>query len=173
MVVILAGCDGTGKSTCFDKLRKSLDADFIKESYTKSFFEKKARAFYTASRVGDDRLLIYDRATILDDLVYDPVMINQPSRLIDTMGKGLISDILNKCLIIYFDLDDVVLTDRLELRGDDYIEAHHINKIKHSYDKVFEIFDVNREYLDTTGLSREEVFNKVKEIIKYEKLKDR
>lgn len=171
MVVILAGCDGTGKSTCFNKLKKSMDADFIKESYTKNIAEKTARALFTASITSNDRLTIYDRATLLDDLVYDPVMINQESQLIPSLGVDFISETLNKCMIIYFDLDDFVLTERLQQRGDDYIKAHQINKIKHSYDRVFEKLDINRVYLDTTNLSVDEVYRKVKGFIENEKFK--
>ena len=172
MVVILAGCDGTGKSTCFDKLRKSIDADFLKESYTSDILEKKAKALFTGSKTMSDRLTIYDRATILDDLVYDPVMLNQQSQLINVLGKKLISVILNRCMIIYFDLDNSALAERLQYRGDDYITSDKIKDIKNSYDKVFEDLDVNRIYLDVTNLSRDEVYNEVRRIIDSENFKN-
>ena len=173
MVVILAGCDGTGKSTCFDKLRKSIDANFIKESYVKDVDRKVSRVLFTASKIIDDDLTIYDRATLLDDLVYDPVMINQKSSLLDTFSKEEISGLLRRCLIIYFDVDDFELTKRIESRGDDYINVHQINKIKHSYQEVFDYFQISPIYLDATGLSEDVVFEITKGVIQqYEKTKN-
>ena len=173
MVVILAGCDGTGKSTCFNRLRESISANFIKESYVSSFEKRRIRALFTSSKITDGDLTIYDRATILDDLVYDPVMTNRESSLITAFGGGVISCLLNRCLIIYLDLDDCELTKRLESRGDDYVSAHQINKIKNSYKTIFERYNICHERVDVTGLSEDDVYNTVKGIIdKYEESKN-
>lgn len=175
MVVILAGCDGTGKSTCFNKLKQSVDANFIKESYTKDVEAKRLRALFTASKINDNDLTIYDRATVLDDLVYDPVIANQESMLVPMMGKGSLNLFLFGCLIIYFDLDDYEITRRLEKRKDDYITVHQVNKIKNSYQKVFNDFNLDPVKINVTGLSEDQVYEVVKEVIyrRYEEFKNR
>lgn len=172
MVVILCGCDGTGKSTCFSKLRESMNANFIKESYTSDESKKLLRSLYTSTRVDDHEITIYDRATILDDLVYQRVMANKESNLIFTVGVDTISSVLNRSVVIYFDLDDFALTERLLERGDDFITIHQVNKIKKSYNEIFKKFNINHITLDTTGLSEDDVYNKVKGIIENEKLKN-
>lgn len=173
MIVILAGCDGTGKSTCFKKLRQSsIEANFIKESYTDDGSSKTIRSLFVASKINDNDLTIYDRATILDDIVYEQVMANKVSDLLLTVGYENLTQTLNKCIIIYFDLDDVELTNRLTQRGDDYITVHQINKIKKCYKDTFKKLNINYINFNVTGLSEDDVANKVKEIIANEKSKN-
>jgi len=176
MVVILAGCDGTGKSTCFDKLRKSMNANFIKESYTNDDLVKFVRIQYTSAIARESDLTIYDRATILDDIVYSQVMANRyPSWLPEqgTRDYNQLIYTLDNCLIVYFNLDDAELQRRLDQRGDEYITPNQVNKIKYWYNRVFGLLGLTCKEIDVTGLSEDQVYYKVKEIIEaYEKFKN-
>ena len=172
MVIILAGCDGTGKSTCFKLLKEQMPGNFIKESYTDDVHVKHIRAEFLISKLNDKDLTVYDRATILDDLVYEYVMNNNRSYLYNLLGVPTIKEALRKSLIIYFELDEETLKNRLEIRKDDYIKAYQINKIKRFYEETFKNLNLNIRRLNVTGLSPEQVYNKVRRIIENEEFEN-
>ena len=173
MVIILAGCDGTGKSTCFKLLKETIPGNFIKESYTSNVNDKAIRALFTDTKTHDKDLTVYDRATILDDLVYEEVMCNSRSELYTRIGIKKLKMILDKCVIIYFDLDNYVLTERLQQRKDDYVKVSQVNKIKWCYEKVFSEMKLDIKKIDITGLTEKQVYSQVRRIIENEELEDR
>ena len=133
MIYILAGADGTGKSTVFEGLKKMLpDAIFIKESYTPSGEEKDARVRRVRQLLRCGKTVVYDRATVLDDFIYEPVMHKQTSRL-----ELYAMVLLDATTIIYFDCEPSVLEKRLESRGDEYVAASDIVPIQKQYEMFF------------------------------------
>lgn len=151
MLYIMAGVDGTGKSTCFDTLKRYLGnkAVFIKESYTPSVTERLDRVRKIAELAESDKVIIYDRATVLDDLVYEPVLQKKDSVLYETMYH-LVGHVLRKAKILYFTCEDIALKGRLEERGDEYVTFSDIGKIREKYDRVFEEFGIHPYVFDTT-----------------------
>lgn len=156
MLYIMAGADGSGKSTCFETLKRYLGnkAVFVKESYTPSVEERYARVRKIANLAKSDKVVIYDRATVLDDLVYEPVLQEKDSVLFkEPEIAELVDEVLRKAKILYFVCDDDVLKNRLEERGDEYVTFGDIINIKNSYDEVFQAFDIRPYVFDTTHTS--------------------
>lgn len=165
MVIILAGNECTGKSTIFNQLKKEYlpeNTSFIKESHTSDIFMKQMRAMYLAERCEVKCLTIYDRATVLDDLVYSQVMDEKPY----SNAKAKVHGLLSKCHIIYLDCDIEVLKERLRKRGDEYIEENQLKEIQRCYEGVFKKYRLDPIHIDTTGMSFGEVYDKVMEVVK-------
>lgn len=149
MLYIMAGADGSGKSTCFEMLKHYLGdkAVFIKESATSSLDEKIARVQRADALAASGELVIYDRATVLDDLIYEPIVRHKSSEL---LYNGTIWRILQHAKILYFTCEDEVLFERLKERGDDYVTAEMLPAIKDAYEKFFENEHLMPYRFDTT-----------------------
>lgn len=143
MVYIFAGVDGSGKSTCFEELRKMCKDEtgvvFIKESYTPSLEERIARFCKVADLLKANATIIYDRATILDDLVYSPLTDDQTSQLKELESYA---SVLQRCKIIHFECGEATLRQRLTERGDEFIRVDDIERIAESYEAVYERYDI-------------------------------
>lgn len=134
MIYILEGADGAGKSSVFQWLKEHLeDAVFIKESYTPSLEERKQRVNKFERLLQSGKTVVYDRATILDDYIYEPIMANAESQLDGSVTWPL----LKQATVIYFDCPVKVLAERLARRGDDYVEEYHLQSIVDAYEEVF------------------------------------
>lgn len=150
MVVILVGADGTGKSTCFAMLKKLFPyARFIKESHTKSEFEKLHNVERLIEHTRSSELIIYDRTVLLDDLVYSKIIDGKRSEFEDTAYVSY----LRKCLIINFTCTARVLEERLLERGDEFITPGQIENIVRSYKDVYQKYNLfgNVFTIDTTS----------------------
>ena len=135
MIYILAGPDGAGKSTVVEELKKTLkDVIFIKESYTPDVSERYDRLRKVKYLLNCGHDVVYDRATILDDFIYEPVIAKKESVLNNTDAI----DVLKQVTIIYFECNDSALQKRLSERGDDCITFEDISNIKKRYEKFFE-----------------------------------
>lgn len=135
MVYVIEGPDGVGKSTVMKALKKIMpEAVFVKESYTPSIDERIKRVGVFRDYLLSNKTVVYDRATVVDDFVYEPVVAKQKSHL----SEPVIQQLLHCATIVYIDCDVKILEKRLASRGDEYIEAHHVPLIKEQYEKFFE-----------------------------------
>lgn len=163
MVVILEGVDGCGKSTVFENLKKILgeSAYFFKESYPgDSLEERQSRLSNIRNFTRYPNLVIYDRATIVDDFIYNDVIACKPPML----KWEEVLPVLNDCLIIYLDCDQDTLVKRLRERGDEYINEHQIKQLIAKYDNL-SISIPNIEIIDVTNRTEEEVCDEVYDAI--------
>lgn len=167
MIIIFAGCDCTGKSTCFNLMNKSSYAAYKGSANS----DPKGALF----RLKYDLMLniraIHDRIPLIDDFVYSQIFSGKPSELMSEVNE--IKRVLKKCLVFYFDCDNQIIAKRMEERGDDYISASQIPEIKIAYKKTFNLLDIKPVVIDTTHLSPEEVKEKVEEVINEQKLEGR
>lgn len=139
MVVILEGIDGAGKSTVFEelKLRFGETATYIKESYPgKDPEERVRRLLLLESCIASKNLVIYDRSTCIDDLVYEPVIAGQAS-IFDSDWIGRLSSVLKKCLIIQFVVSSNLAAGRIKVRGDDYVTPEKLHDLHNQYQAVY------------------------------------
>ena len=151
MIYILAGPDGAGKSTVVEYLKTVLkDVIFIKESYTSDVSERYDRLRKVKYLLSCGRDIVYDRATILDDFIYEPVVAKKESVL---NGTDAI-DVLKQVTIIYFNCDDKTLQERLLERGDDYVTFTDIPNIKAQYEKFFEENDLSIYQVDGADMEK-------------------
>lgn len=158
MIIVFAGCDCSGKSTCVNMMDKSQWV--IKKGVANSDLKK------VISSLDFKKDIIYDRIPLIDDFVYSRVFSGKESDFIKS--KDEIIGLLKKCTVIYFDCADDVLIQRMKSRGDKYITPDQIPQIKSEYEKTFELLNVNPTRIDTTHASKIEVLNKVIEVIENE-----
>lgn len=173
MVTILAGNECTGKSTCFAHLRdmveasQAIDCLFIKESHTNSELEKLGRVSYVRELVTGNQTALFDRATMLDDLVYNPITDNKQSRLVNEQTKEWYVDTLKKCQIIFFECSLNTIKQRLSQRGDEYINESQLEQIQQGYEAIFEQYGLEPIRINVDGLGEKEVVRKVMEVLKW------
>lgn len=160
MVVILVGCDCTGKSTCVDSMDKSI-GKFCKGSAN---VDLTMAIMNLESDLIKQGLVIHDRIPLIDDIVYSQVFSHRPSRLMNRVIE--ISELLEKCIVIYFDCDNEEIARRMRERGDHYVEENQIPEIKEEYEKTFEILGINPIRIDTTHKTPEVVYDEVMEVIR-------
>lgn len=167
MIYILAGADCTGKSTCFEELRRYLgnQALFIKESCTDSTIEKIARLERAKELAKSERLVIYDRATVLDDFIYNPIFAQAPSVFTTRDIEAEVTEFLRTVKIIYFTCTDTVLADRMFERGDEYVTFSDVTNIKQNYQDFFKKAGIVPYTIDTTTDTCASVAAKVMRIV--------
>lgn len=159
MIIIFAGCDCSGKSTCAEELSKyrwevekgSVNSDF------KDSIDMLKRELQEGKNV------IHDRIPLIDDFVYTRIFENRDSNYISC--KDEVSEILKKCTVIYFTCSNSVLERRMVVRGDKYITLSQIPQIKREYVKTFNMLDITPVIIDTTYIDKQEMINKVRRII--------
>lgn len=160
MIVILAGCDCSGKSTCFNKIDKSLGT-FIKgvqmERFDTQFLSDLKQ------RAESDHLYIYDRSPIIDDFVYKPLFTGNMSDLFWMLDD--VKDIIKKCTVLYFTCPQFVLEDRMRRRGDEYVNPKDIETIIKNYAVTFEILGLTPIKIPTDRLNTEQTLKKVMGVI--------
>lgn len=173
MVTILAGNECTGKSTCFAHLRdmveftQAVDCLFVKESHTNSELEKLGRVSYARELVASNQTALFDRATMLDDLVYNPITDNKQSQLINEQTKEWYVDTLKQCQIIFFECSLDTIKQRLSQRGDEYIDESQLEQIQQGYEAIFEQYGLEPIRINVDGLSEKEVTRKVMEVLRW------
>lgn len=152
MIVALIGCDGTGKSTCFNKLDKSLGT-FVKGVQLKGNMSKwLINMDYMAH---SDHLYIFDRIQIIDDFVYSPIFNKgKPSDLMSILDE--IRRIAKKCKFIYFTCPGEELIKRLEVRGDEYVSKEDIITILRNYEETFKLLKITPAQVIDTGKYNED-----------------
>ena len=167
MVYVLIGNECTGKTTIFEKLKRERalhpETSFIKESYTEDSRTKTFRARYFQSLINEGNPVIYDRATVIDELVYAPALDGKQS-LFEGPFTSLLSRVGNGCIFIYLEADLNVLATRLDVRGDQWVAEDNLAAIQESYDRVLSALPLNVVRIDATA-SADEVYKKVLEVI--------
>lgn len=147
MLYILAGPDGAGKSTAFEGLKLLLpNAVFVKESHTSSITERFDRVCKAEKLLKSGQTVIYDRATILDDFIYQPITDGEESQLYRSNALT----VLNQATIVYFDCETSLLTKRLAARGDEYIKETDLPRIKNAYESFFKKHALEIYRIDTS-----------------------
>lgn len=134
MKIILAGPDGAGKSSFGKKLADALNLKFIEGNThrTKNKYE-----------VAKEQLewdgVVFDRFFYPDHLVYSQVK-NKPLSEEELKRWDQFTDIFleKNVIVLYIDAPDSMLKERLESRGDDYIEWHEIDAIRNAYREILE-----------------------------------
>lgn len=158
MVLILSGCDCTGKSSVAQLLLKNFSGaqvHLIKESNTQSSEEKWKRVLSLASRIPSNAWYIYDRATILDDFVYEKLLNHQESMFEPYIKQ--IAALLQQCNIVYLDAPTGIISQRLVARGDEYITGDQVAAIKKKYEEIFNTLGVDRFIINAQKESPQEI----------------
>lgn len=144
MVYIFEGLDGTGKTTLVQKLseelkKRNIRHNVIKESVTHDEDEKKDRINRNALLRFRNKITIYDRATIIDDFVYKPVIDGEAS-LLNTLVSDTVCN--GRTVVFYLEAPIDTLCERIGKRGDEYLDydglAEQLKTLSEQYEEVFE-----------------------------------
>lgn len=158
MIVIIEGPDGVGKTTLCERLSHVLNSDWlgVKVFYHKestpgnSVTERLKRLQLFEERLLSKDLHVYDRATIVDDFVYEPVFNNIVSLF--TCSNFLmfwIKEMLQKVLIIHLYAPLEVLQERLNSRGDKYVTSDDLIRIVQLYTMGYEQLNVKPVFVNS------------------------
>lgn len=167
MIVIFAGCDCTGKSTYASMMDKYVWA--LKKGSANDDLKNTIETLEEDLLFG--RNIIHDRIPIIDDFVYSQIFSQKPSILMPRVSE--ISELLNRCVVIYFDCNDGEIIRRLRKRGDDYITEDQIPLIKSEYEKTFELLNVTPHRINTTYADPEKIIEEITEVIENENCRNR
>lgn len=169
MIYIIVGPDGAGKTTCVKRLQEYCafagdDKLFVKESYTDSSDNKWQRVerLYKLFRSGID--VVYDRATVIDDLVYNGIT---PGEAVSNTRRREYAAALmhTEARVIYMYADVDTLSARVDGRGDEYIRTSQLQAILDGYEATFEELGVEPYRVDTSAMSEDEAFEAVHDIV--------
>lgn len=140
MILIFEGPDGSGKSTLAKKLAEQSGWEYRAFSYPRNEHEKRTMfEMYSEVIYSNTGNLIMDRSWY-SEMVYGPLM-----RGDDTISYGQMMELEQMIhkqgggVIIHCDATAGVLFERLNNRGEDYIDVSMptIESIKYAYEALF------------------------------------
>ncbi len=163
MVIIVDGLDCSGKSTVYNRLYDTVSgAYFIKDSYPGPSDEERLDRFKSfIRRVGEPYLYIYDRATVIDDPVYE-YRFNQRESILD---GALDESMFKNVLVLHFTVEKEEWIKRMSNRGDKYIDLNEYGDIVEAYKKYYAKDKPRVEVIDTTNLDPDAAYEKVFNIV--------
>jgi thymidylate kinase len=153
MNIIIEGCDGVGKTTLVNKLKKYYGVDSIRLSY------KDPTDFEFYDRILEKSDCIFDRH-FLSEIVYSKLF-NRES-VIDFENT---EKLLNKAHelnipIFILDTDKSIILDRLLARGTEHgTILNNVSYLQDSFYTLSTLYGI--EIIDTTKVSFEEIIGKV------------
>lgn len=159
MTLIIEGCDGTGKTTLVNQLKKHYNIDSLRLTYN----DPKDYNFY--SRLLEKTNCIFDRH-FLSEIVYANIFnrrceltANEISELLIKMKKLNI-----KCFILTTDILEI--QNRLNERGTEEIEVlNNIINIQSHFIQLADMFNI--EIIDTTKITVPEIIERINDYEKY------
>ncbi len=186
MMVVLEGPECTGKSTVAARLADEFSCSLSKRVRTPDRFamlntimQDIAVQQERTSGGSGESLIVFDRWQLVSDIIYEKYCYNQRSIL-----EPLYPILGDACraaniLIIYMDIDEADMLTRFRTRGDRLRNVPEARKVWHAYSKFFDTSTVNGmcctgdnlgrylpfKYLNTTGMSMDEVYMSVIGII--------
>lgn len=153
MNIIIEGCDGVGKTTLVNKLKKYYGVDSIRLSY------KDPTDFEFYDRIMEKSDCIFDRH-FLSEIVYSKLF--KRDSVIDSENSQKLLDKAQKLNIPIFilDTDKRVILDRLLARGTEHgTILNNISYLQDSFYTLSTLYGI--EIIDTTKVSFEEIVRKV------------
>lgn len=173
-ILIIEGCDASGKSTLIKELSKMLPDYVVKKGssfeHSTCTQQQLAQKFYEMINESEDELLSWDEHIIFDRFIYSnevyASLYEDYAILSHTERRAIEYDISLEATIIYLYASPEVLTERLNTRGDAYVKADRIPAILAKYDQSLLQVDKNIPILsfDTEAMSTMEI---VQEIAKH------
>lgn len=159
MLIILEGNECCFKTTVAEKLSKKLGWDIVKGSSFELAQCNNAELFEHFLGITHMKNKIVDRY-IYSNLVY--ASLYKDFAIINEEQQNIIEDTLkDKAIIVYLYASPDVIKERLEERGDDYVEVDMIESINEKYDQVTISDKVYNTMYDTEYLTSDEIVNQI------------
>lgn len=163
MIVVITGLDGTGKTSTVNELRNIVkNASFVAEPYPGDnlTFKLVRKEMLQLNVKWDNHIkVIYDRATLLEDMVYERLFTGRQSYF---EGDPMIDRVFSKIRFVYLTTDIDTLKIRLKKRGDDYVTPDQLEQLDQKYREVFEKYGIKPLEIDTTMKRPDEVASIIK-----------
>jgi len=163
MILVVTGLDGTGKTSTVNELRKIVrHASFIAEPYpgdNLTFKLVRKEVFESHVKWASHINVIYDRATLLEDLVYEELFNGRSSHF---EKDPSIDRTFSKAKFVYLTTDLDTLKVRLKKRGDDYVTPDQLEQLDNKYREVFDKYGIKPFEIDTTMMRVDEVALRIK-----------
>ena len=165
IMIIVDGCDCTGKTTLINELSRITGFKALKGSdfnIAEQGTEKMYEFMLSLSRLNES--VILDRYFI-SNLVYAPMY--NANMLKENHIKSIINEIKRKSITIYLFADEDIIRNRMINRSDDYININDIGEILSRYKEKIDEYknDITILEFDTGIYSSNEIANMVKEMI--------
>lgn len=147
MIIVVEGCDGTGKTTLVEKLRHAIEVHETKHQSTRSVrvihsgppslppLEEYEKSLRTYDPSGEH--LILDRWH-WGELIYGPIY--RGATILGDAGLYHVDKYLDAVGAVMINLTNPldVIEERLSSRGEDYLQPEHVAEVLRRFDEVFE-----------------------------------
>lgn len=166
MTIIVVGSDLVGKTTLMTGLKQVYpNAKFhkaLRQMTRPLLVQAIANDTYEMCRNKMQGLVIWDRWYYPDELLYEPLLNKQVSR-IDPIFSETIQEALqaSHTLIVLLEADVELLKKRFYARGDDYITVDQLLAIRQWYQQFKTITHVPLYTVDVTKMTAEQVLQNV------------
>lgn len=145
-VIIVEGCDCSGKTTLIKELHDKTGFEVVKGSDFKMAENGIEHMYnYMIDVFSKKENIILDRSFI-SNMVYAPLF--DKNSLTYLQISNLIKKAMGKSFTIYLHSSPETIKERLIIRGDDYIKVENIEDIIESYDKTINILKEDLEILE-------------------------
>ena len=175
--IVLVGPECAGKSTQISKLYDEYGAKIVKHIRIPGDFQKMASVIndiqqqqIRTSVVGSERLVIFDRWQLVDDVIYEKYCYDKTSvfeSLLELFGVECKEANIQ---IVYMHLDELIMTERMALRGDKLRTLEEAITTNKAYETFYadykDVLPIKR--LDVTRLTEDDVFDLITAIIEEE-----
>jgi len=131
MIITVAGCDGTGKTTICNNLSKRINCNITHFDKPKNLMDGKNQYFNFLKTIDKNDNIICDRFHD-GEHVYAPLYRNYESDYLPELEVELRK---HPFLLVYVKANKSIIEKRLLERGEDYIKLSDINKISRLYNK--------------------------------------
>jgi adenylate kinase family enzyme len=138
MRFIVVGPDGSGKTTFSKWFAEKYGLEYVGCTY------RESNKFIRTIKLLNKDNIVYDRLYLPDHLVYSRLKNKKlsPEELGAWVGLMNYLKYFGNVIILYVDAPDEVLKERLNIRGDEYIEFEEIKEIRKIYRKVLPELEV-------------------------------
>jgi thymidylate kinase len=149
-MIIIEGCDATGKTTLAKELAEKLNFDYFKDG-----FHRLGVKYYLNTAKAKDQNTICDRFH-LGEYVYP--IIKKDGRIPLTKAQQFLIEkelLINKSVLIYCETSKDFIANKFDTRGEDFVVKNDINQIISLFRERVEIsllpkfyFDVQKNTID-------------------------
>jgi thymidylate kinase len=131
-------------------------------------FEDIKQQVLRTSCFSGERLIIFDRWTLISDIVYEKYCYNRES-----VCAGLLDDLRRVCVmnhiyLIYFRISEEEMVKRFKLRGDKLRTIEEAKITRNAYEEFIKNCSIPNITIDVTDKTSNEVYEQLKQFIKEE-----
>ena len=164
MIVIVTGCDATGKTTLIERLAEELDYIVLRgSSFELTAGKSNEELFGTFNNIINVDNVIFDRFTYCN-YVYAPLY-DDYSVLTEEQVRFIERELKGSAIVIHLTADTETIKNRFETRGEEYVSVDKIDTIKLGYNKVLAKAELPVYTYNTSVISTESIVEDVLDLL--------